>query len=477
MPSPDLRRNIFFLYLIIDLILIGILFFLPYLLRYNPDLFSRIFAGDLSDLQLLNPEQHLLVYSFWAVVIVLFFFLYGLYETKRELSYLDEAILVLKALFFSSLPSAAAVFFFQVKYFSRLVFLQNLLALAVGLILWRMVKRYLVRRRVVRGFNNQNVLIVGAGKVGQALAREIEGNRYLGLEVIGFLDDNPVRAEPGVRVLGTTGDFTEVARKEFVDEVLISIPSERALVARLITQARRLGKTIRVVPDLLSLGMEGIKASYLGRIPLLEYYGKGLHPADLLLKRGFDIAVSALALLLLSPLLLLIAVAVKLDSPGPVFYISRRNGKKGRIFNFYKFRTMVVGAEGMLDSLRHLDESDGPVFKIRNDPRVTRVGRVLRRYSLDELPQLWNVLKGDMSLVGPRPPTPDEVARYADWQLKRLEIRPGLTCLWQVKGRSNLSFRDWMKFDLFYIENWSFWLDIKILLRTILVVIRGEGAY
>ena len=138
---------------------------------------------------------------------------------------------------------------------------------------------------------------------------------------------------------------------------------------------------------------------------------------------------------------------------------------------------MHENADKMLDELRHLDETDGPIFKIRNDPRVTRVGRFLRRYSLDELPQFWNVLRGDMSLVGPRPPTPNEVMEYADWQLKRLEIRPGLTCLWQVKGRSNLSFREWMKLDLFYIENWSFWLDIKIILRTIVVVFKGEGAY
>ncbi len=422
-------------------------------------------------------EQHLLIFLFWAIVIVLFLFLYGLYETNRELSYLDEAVLVLKALLFSSLPAAAAVFFFQIKIFSRMVFFTTLIALALSLILWRMGKRYLVRRRVVRGFNNRNVLIIGAGNVGQALAREIERNRYLGLEVVGFLDDNPVRNAENLRILGGTGDFEEVMRRKFVDETLISIPSERVLVAQLITQARKLGKSVRVVPDLLSMGMEGIKATYLGRIPLLEYYGKGLHGADLFLKRSFDIAVSVLALIFLSPVMLGIMLAIKIDSPGPVFYVSRRNGKKALLFNFYKFRTMEKNADKKLEMLRHLDETDGPIFKIKNDPRITRIGRFLRRYSLDELPQFWNVLKGDMSLVGPRPPTPNEVVRYADWQLQRLEIRPGLTCLWQVKGRSNLSFREWMKLDIFYIKNWSFWLDIKIILRTIWVVIRGEGAF
>ncbi len=473
-----MKIKISIIYLIIDLVLIGFCLALPYILRYNPDALQRIhFTGSAAFLLLPSLDQYSLIYLFWAILVVLFFFLFDLYETKRELSYLDEVSLVLKAVFFSSLPIAAAVFFLQVKIFSRLVFLHNLLGLAFCLSLWRMGKRYLVRRRVARGFNNRHVLIVGAGKVGGALAREIARERYLGLEVVGFLDDQPERAGPGLKILGGTGDFEEVAQREFVDEVLVSIPSHRDLVARLISQARKMGKSIRVVPDLLSLGMEGIKASYLGRIPLLEYYGKGLHGADLFLKRSFDITVSFFALLLLCPLLLLIAAAVRIDSQGPVIYVSRRNGKKGKLFNFYKFRTMVKDAEGMLESLRHLDETDGPIFKIRNDPRVTGVGKFLRRYSLDELPQFWNVLRGDMSLVGPRPPTPNEVAKYEDWQLKRLEIRPGMTCLWQVKGRSNLSFREWMKYDLFYIENWSFWLDIKIILRTILVVLRREGAY
>lgn len=473
-----MKIKISIVYLFIDLVLIGLCLLLPYAFRHNPDALGRVWStGNLNSLWLPDLNQHLLIFIFWAMVIVLFFFLFELYETKRDISYLDEAFLVLKALFFSSLPTAAAVFFLQVKIFSRLAFLQNVVALVLVLSLWRMGKRYLVRRRVVRGFNNQHVLIVGAGRVGQTLAREIASNRYLGLEVVGFLDDNPGSASQECEIIGGTSDLEEVVRRKFVDEVLVSIPSQRDLVARLISQSRRLGKSIRVVPDLLSLGMEGIKASYLGRIPLLEYYGKGLHGADLFLKRSFDIVVSLSSLLLLSPLLILIAAAVKLDSRGPVIYVSPRNGKKGKLFNFYKFRTMVTGADKMLESLRHLNETDGPVFKIRNDPRVTRVGRFLRRYSLDELPQLWNVLRGDMSLVGPRPPTPNEVAKYEDWQLKRLEIRPGLTCLWQVKGRSNLSFREWMKFDLFYIENWSFWLDLKIILRTILVVIKGQGAY
>ncbi len=479
MTARGKRSPIVALYIAIDVFCILFSLFIPYLLRYyhNPYLDSLPIIEKWSRLSQWALVPYTVIFLVWGALCLLLFSHYRLYQTTREISYIDELLLVGKAVLLSALATAGAVFFLQIRIYSRLVFAVNAGLLFLTCSSWRVIKRYLVRRRVARGFNNQHVLIVGAGRVGQALAQEIERNRYLGLEVVGFLDDHPASDSPEVRILGGTGDFQEVARREFVDEVLISIPSERDLVARLIDQARRMGKSIRVVPDLLSMGMEGIKAGYLGRIPLLEYYGKGLHGADLLLKRSFDIVVSFISLLLLSPLLAAIAIAIKLGSPGPAIYVSRRNGKKGKLFNFYKFRTMVQDAEGMLESLRHLDETDGPIFKIKNDPRITRVGRFLRRYSLDELPQLWNVLKGDMSLVGPRPPTPNEVEQYADWQLKRLEIRPGLTCLWQVKGRSNLSFREWMKFDLFYIENWSFWLDIKIILRTILVVLRGQGAY
>lgn len=473
------RSKITAIYILIDILCMVVSFYLPYLLRYwnSPFVRSLPFFEKWSRLSIWALGPYTVVFLIWGTLAVLFLNHYKLYQTIRNYSYLDELVLIVKALFLASLSAAGAVFFLQIKIYSRLVFAVSAVLLLVTCSIWRMLKRYLVRRRVAKGFNNYHVLIVGAGKIGTALAREIKRNRYLGLEVIGFLDDSKTGKAEGYPILGGAENFEEVVRKKFIDDVLVSIPSERELVARLITECRKLGKSIRVVPDLLSLGMEGVKSSYLGMIPLLEYYDRGLHGADLLLKRSFDIVVSGLALILFSPLMLGIAVVIKMGSSGPAIYTSQRNGKKGKLFNFYKFRTMHENADKMLEDLRHMDETDGPIFKIKNDPRVTGVGRFLRRYSLDELPQFWNVLKGDMSLVGPRPPTPNEVVKYADWQLKRLEIRPGLTCLWQVKGRSNLSFREWMKLDLFYIENWSFWLDLKIILRTIIVVFRGDGAY
>ena len=194
-------------------------------------------------------------------------------------------------------------------------------------------------------------------------------------------------------------------------------------------------------------------------------------------KRALDITVAAVLLVLAAPLMLLIALAIKLDSPGPVIFRQRRVGKDGRLFTFYKFRGMVADAEARLHEVAHLNEVDGPIFKSRRDPRVTRVGRVLRRTSLDELPQLWNVLRGDMSLVGPRPPLPTEVTRYEPWQRDRLLVPGGITGLWQVSGRNLLGFEDMVRLDLEYITRWSLWLDLRILLRTILVVLTARGAY
>lgn len=194
-------------------------------------------------------------------------------------------------------------------------------------------------------------------------------------------------------------------------------------------------------------------------------------------KRWFDAAAAGVALLLLAPLFLVIALAIRVEGAGPTFYCSWRVGRGGRRFRFYKFRSMVVGADTYRDHLLHRNEADGPVFKIASDPRITRVGRFLRRSSLDELPQLWNVLVGDMSLVGPRPPIPDEVLQYEPWQLRRLSVRPGLTCLWQISGRSRIGFDEWMRLDMEYIDRQGLALDLAILIRTIPAVVSGEGAY
>lgn len=476
-----MHKRIVRAYIAVDAVCLLLAFYLPYLIRYNSDriglLLSYPAGRIISNLWLPSLGSYTTVYLFWGMTALLLLQHYQLFSTPRELSYLEETIVVLQVAFFSCLPAAAAVFFLQIKFYSRLVFALNALALFLLLAAWRAAKRRLVRARVARGRDNLRVLIVGAGKVGAAVVSEMARLPYFGWEAVGYLDDRAPAGPHGRPVLGTLAELEPVVRQHFIDLVIVTIPSAREKVVAILEAARALKIGVRIVPDLHQLSSEEIRASALGEIPLLEYHRHQPHGTDLAAKRAFDLILSGLLLLLLLPFLPILVLLIKRDNSGPVFYVSRRCGKNGRVFSFFKFRTMVPGAEAMLDSLQAENESDGPVFKMKNDPRVTPVGRLLRRFSIDELPQLWNVFRGDMSLVGPRPPTPEEVKRYTDRQLRRLEIRPGITCLWQVKGRADLSFEEWIKWDLFYIENWSFWLDLQILLLTLGAVIRGKGAY
>jgi len=245
----------------------------------------------------------------------------------------------------------------------------------------------------------------------------------------------------------------------------------------LMHQCEEEGVHMRVQLDFLPQGFSHVFVEYLSHVPLLTFASSPQNEFALFFKRVIDLVISAVALTLLSPLFLILAVLIKLTSPGPVFYRQTRCGLGGRKFTLLKFRSMVANADEMLPHLEDLNEVDGPVFKMRNDPRCTTVGRWMRMFSLDELPQLWNVLRGDMSLVGPRPPLPHEVEQYQGWQRRRLRIRPGLTCLWALEGRSRLEFDRWVKLDLLYIDNWSMWLDFKILLKTIPAVLSGRGAH
>jgi exopolysaccharide biosynthesis polyprenyl glycosylphosphotransferase len=476
-----IRDKIRILYIFVDIVLIAFSFIIPYLLRFDKLSFRDFLTLPFiwGNLNLPDLSTYLMTFLLWGIISMLLLNNYGLYRTAREVSIPAETWLVFKALFTALVPAAATIFFLKFKFYSRLVFGCGWVLMFLSLSLWRMTKRCIVRRLISHGYNNLNVLIVGAGKVGKALARGIDQYPYLGLKIIGYLDDSEDKKnmEDKYEALGKISDFETVVRRKFIDEVFISIPSERGLVSDLVMKCKELGVSVRVVPDLFDLAMSKIKIHYAGSIPLLEYHYKGIHGTDLSLKRMMDIVISFLAIILLSPIFLLLGIAIKLRSRGPIIYNCKRCGKKGRVFNFYKFRSMVRGADKMLDSLRDRNETGGPIFKIRKDPRVTKVGRFMRRYSLDEFPQLLNVLNGDMSLVGPRPPIPDEVERYRDREMKRLEIRPGITGLWQVSGRSDLSYEDMIRLDFQYIQNWSIWLDLKILLKTVPAILSRKGAY
>ena len=313
--------------------------------------------------------------------------------------------------------------------------------------------------------------------MGLALAEEIKTFPYLGIKTIGFLDDIQTGEINGSQVLGRINDIERIINRYFVDEIYVTIPSERKIAADVIQKGTKLGRTVRIVAEHFNMPYRQVKLNYIGAIPLMTYFEKTPRASESVAKRLLDIAISGLALILLLPLFAIIACLVKLESHGSVFYVSKRSGKKGIAFNLYKFRSMVEDADSRKEILKNKSEVEGPIFKIRKDPRLTYMGKFLRRYSIDELPQLINVLKGGMSLVGPRPFPVEESNRIEYKHIPRLNIRPGMTGLAQVKGRSDLKFNNWMRWDIWYVENWSLGLDIKILLWTIPAVLKGRGAY
>lgn len=464
------QRKIYPFYFLTDLILMGVSFYLPYMFRYN------LWSSSLARFPQL--KQHNFIFLLWAVFIIIFFKRRNLYATDRTLTIPKEAFRVFISLLYSGVIISAVIFFAQYKFFSRLIFTVNLASLFCLLVSWRVIKRLILRRMVARGFHNVNVLIAGAGKMGEAMLEETKKHPWLGFKVVGFLDDYKKTGVDGAPVVGAIKDFSVAVKQYFVDEVIVTIPSEKRAVSEMIQQARNQRLGVRIIPENFESPLPALDINYLGLIPLLTYKERRHRPAEYAIKRTLDFIISLLLIAILSPVLFTIALLIILDSGFPVFYIQKRIGQKGNIFNFYKFRSMIKGADKMKSGLFEKNEvKGGIIFKIRKDPRITRVGRFLRKFSLDELPQLINVAKGDMSLIGPRPPTADEVRKYNHLHMDRLSIKPGITGLAQVKGRSELTFRKWVKWDLWYVNNWSFGLDMRILWWTIPAVIKGKGAY
>ncbi|MGD0097330.1 MAG: sugar transferase [Terracidiphilus sp.] len=340
-----------------------------------------------------------------------------------------------------------------------------------------LVHAEVIPRRIVV---SRNVFIVGTGPEAHALRNHLDRIRHLGYNFKGYIafPSNCSNCDDeSSDVVGTLETLFQHTRKHFVDEVFFTAPCEqRGVVKDTLEQARAHGVDMRVVPDMYDGLVWESPIEYIGQFPTIPLQHGSVPEIALLLKRMVDIVLSSMVLIAISPLLVVIAVAIKLDSPGSIFYRSERLGKKGRVFGCIKFRTMVSDAEKRRAELMHMNERDGVFFKITNDPRITKLGRFLRKYSLDELPQFFNVLLGDMSIVGPRPPLASEVKEYKLSHLRRLDVTPGITGLWQVQSRQDPSFDSYVSLDVTYIENWSVWLDLKIILRTIGVVIAGTGS-
>jgi exopolysaccharide biosynthesis polyprenyl glycosylphosphotransferase len=338
---------------------------------------------------------------------------------------------------------------------------------------WRRRWRHVPVQAAQGGRDVRNVLIIGAGRVGRQLAAYISEDVSCSRSVVGFLDEN----EPiGGDVHGRLDDLARVARTDFVDEIILTAPHQPDLARRIIREARRNQIDVKVVPDLFGFEPDDpLVFEKFGNIPVLTLREERMPTFGLFLKQVVDTVTAAATLAFAAPLLSIIALVIKLESPGPVLYRAERAGLKGRRFRCYKFRTMDANADKLKELLRASNERQGPFFKMVDDPRITRVGRFLRRYSLDELPQLWNVVRGEMSLVGPRPHPVDDFERYDLGDLQRLDVPPGLTGLWQVTARRDPSFERGLALDLEYIRTWTLWRDFQILYKTISVVLHGSG--
>ena len=408
----------------------------------------------------------------YAALVVLSCTSQDLYRTPRDRGALEEGLMVLKAVSLATAVLVLFVFAFGAQGITRISVLALGMFTGAALSGWRYLKRRLVLSRTVRGMGVSRVLIIGAGRTGRALAASLGANPALGYRVCGFLDAQP-SFDP--RTLGGLDELERVLAEQFIDEVFLTPPIDREVVKQFVLVARQLRLGLKVVPELYDGVGWRRPVHAISGFPLIALNENPIPGLGVAIKRILDVVIAGAALVVTAPLLALLAAVVELDSRGGAFYPATRVGYKGRQFRCWKLRTMFVGADGWRDTLRETNERAGPCFKMKNDPRVTRVGRWLRKFSLDELPQLWNVLRGEMSLVGPRPHPLDDFNRYQPEHLRRLDVKPGLTGLWQVTARRDPSFETNLALDLEYIEKWSLRLDLEILFRSVPELWKGSG--
>jgi exopolysaccharide biosynthesis polyprenyl glycosylphosphotransferase len=402
-----------------------------------------------------------------------------LYEAPTLRSRVSTLIGLLTVTVYLSGILGLAIFIFQAKSFSRAVFFMFLGFGLVYLAVARLVLVTFSGRAGAEASDVRRVLIVGTGPEAMDIRAKLEGHPEFVMRVVGHLPGpNPSPTSVDERtVVGTLSDLKTLLENNVVDDVVFALPVAESLsCTREIGWCEEVGVTVHLRADIVRTLFSRMYPTDLDGTPMLTVSATPRQPAALLLKSTIDLTASALAVVVLAPVFAAIAVLVKTTSPGPIFFRQTRVGLNGRTFTVYKFRSMYRDAEDRRAALAARNEMSGPVFKIKDDPRITPVGKWLRRLSLDEIPQFWNVLRGDMSLVGPRPPIPEEVKQYERWQRRRLSMKPGITCLWQVNGRNAVDFDDWMRLDLVYIDTWSLRLDAQILLRTVPVVLTARGA-
>jgi exopolysaccharide biosynthesis polyprenyl glycosylphosphotransferase len=408
---------------------------------------------------------------------------YNLYKSIRQISFLDLAYRIFCVHFFSGFIISALILFFDRDFYSRKLVIAFIATAFIFILLERVLLKALLSFIRRRGLNYRQLLIVGTTERAQEFIKLVEDHADWGLRVLGVLQvasGSLKKDVSGHKVLGRLEDILETCKCNPVDEVVFCLSKDQFVdIEEYLRSLEELGITVRMVLDFYNVERYRKDLSFFqDSLPILTFHVKSLDAQQLFLKRIVDILGSLFGLILLFLVFPIVALAIKIESPGTIFFSQQRIGQSGRPFRIWKFRTMQPNADLQKALIEGQNEMKGAIFKVKNDPRITSIGKFLRKTSLDELPQFWNVLKGDMSLVGTRPPTPDEVAKYENWHRRRISIKPGITGLWQVNGRNQIdNFDDVVKLDLQYIDKWSIGLDLRILLKTVWVVLTSKGSY
>lgn len=463
----------------LDLVLAGLAVFLSWWLRYIIGI-----GPGLTEFQHIEFRTYQPVLTAHVVLTFVAFQITRVYRLRRSTGLVEEAGRIFLGSTLAAFFLTAVFFLWRVEGYAGysrgmfiLLWLNTPLIISASRVLMRIGVDVLRRR----GHLFEQLVVVGGGMHGKMIMQQVVTQPNMGYRLVGFLDDDHFArgAHFGrIKVLGPVENLAQVVQAHGVERVVIALPAaEHRSIADIIDQCKQQRVGFSVVPDLFEIQLNTVDLDSIGGIPMIGFKEGGIVGWDFFLKRLLDTVVSAAVLVLGSPIFLLIALAIRLESSGPVFYPADRVGQNEKPFRMYKFRSMREDAEQLRDSLADQNQADGPLFKMADDPRRTRVGAWLRKLSLDELPQFWNILRGDMSLVGPRAPLAEEVEQYEEWQMKRLTVKPGLTGLWQVNGRSNVPFEEMVMMDVYYIDSWSFGLDINLIIRTIPAVIGRDGAY
>lgn len=471
------QRTVRNLTVVSDFVLFNVAFVLAYLARYRWEWLLEVEPQNFVPFNSYRGQQLLL-----TGLLAIIFTQLGVWRRRRGELWLDEMARISYATAMGFALIMAYTFFFRPLAVSRLMLFWAALLTLVLLGVVRLIRRWSLLASYRRGHLVDDVLLVGSGEPMRSVMRTLLARPDLGFRAIGYLCEGPDEANLGVDRIPNLGHWRRLKRillqNPQLHTVFIAFPlTEHALIVRLVRICQKRGVNVQVAPDLFQLSFRHVELNNMGGIPMMGVRPKPISQAVYALKRATDLLMLMIFAAPASLLGLLIALAIWLESRGPVFYRQERIGQGGRRFHMVKFRSMIVDADAMKRDLLPLNEVDGPIFKIKDDPRLTRVGRVIRRLSLDEIPQFYNVLLGHMSMVGPRPPLAEEVAQYETWHMRRLEVPGGLTGLWQISGRSDLTFDEQCLLDLYYIENWTLGMDIRIILQTVPYLLFSRGAY